>query len=211
MSEHDPRQGSLFEIEDSTFYSPTTEPASHEARTDSSIKPVVDGVYPEYETADRLVDKNPGPHVSILERNRELGRVINKLASISRAEGFKKADTIPGLRDEIVGRYATGYEEVRENTVSKSERVAIEVPENFAKAWGLEQVTANISDSISIHKIEEAMAEEYRQFDAWFGGSGGGVKRRDAIRRWLNYQERKLTDQRTRRPNVEYPRHPRSR
>lgn len=208
MSEQDPSQGSLFEVKDSIVHSPTTEPASHEVRTDSTFEPAVDGVFPANEAIYRLADDNPGPHVSILERNQELGKAINKLASISRAEGFKKADTIPGVRDEIAGRYGTGYDEVRENTVSKSDRVATEVPVDFAQAWGLAGVVDK--GAMSESDAEAAMTKDYSRFEAWYGGPQAGADRREAKKRWLNYQKRTLAGERTRRPKVKYPRHPNS-
>ncbi len=209
MPEHDPHQGSLFEIEDSVSQSPTTEPDGHKVRQESSFSPSPDGVYPETDSADKLEDINPGPSVTILERNQALGHAINKLASISRAEGLKKADTVPGFRSEIQGRYGNRYDEVTANTASKSEKTATKVPEDFAKAWGLEEVIS--SERVNESDARAAMAKDYRKFDGWFGGPGDGADRRDAKKRWLHYQQRKLTDQRTARPKVEYPRHPDSR
>ena len=206
MPEHDPRQGSLFEIQETEKSPATTEPSSYQPNTEVVLTPAPEGLYP-----DTDLEEEPevvASSVDILERNRALTHAIGKIASISRAEGLSKANQIPAERGRLQDRYGNRHQDVVGNTVKKSERVAEEVPEDFAAAWGLQDVVS--SGLMSEQDAEKTMAEDYRKFEAWYGGSGAGADRREAKRKWLNYQRRTINQERTRKPKARYPRHPRS-
>lgn len=206
MSEQDPSQGSLFEIQETTKPAVTTDPGNYKPRVETTITPSLEGVYTEVN--QDAVSEGVGPSIDILDRNKTLVRAIGKVASISRAEGFSKAHQIPSERDRISDRYADRHEEVVDNTANKSKRDAEAVPENFAKVWGLDEVVS--AGLLSEQKAEDEMAKDYRRFESWYGGSGPGADRRDTKKKWLNYQQRIYTDQRTRKPKAPYPRHPHS-
>lgn len=205
MSENS-RQGSLFGIRESVKPPAVTDPGGHTSKREITF--VHDEEMPATDQAEKVAQLE-GPSVKISNRNRALAGAIGLVASISRAEGLRRASEIPSERSRLQNRYGGRTDEVIENTVKKSENDAVRVPEEFAKAWGLDEVVA--SQLMSVVAAEDAMAKEYRQFEEWFGGSGTGADRREAKKRWLNFQRRTLHRERTRRPTVDYPRHPYSR
>lgn len=206
MSERNSQQGSLFEIQESIVPPATTEPSSYVPRREVSFS------CPN-ETADdssraEEMTEIVGTSVDILDRNSTLAKAIGIIASISRAEGLKKANEIPSERNRLQDRYGERHQEVVDNATDKSMRDATAVPEEFAKAWGLDQVMS--SGLLPKLEAEAAMAKDYRKFEAWYGGPRAGAKRRQAKRSWLNYQKRALRGQQTRKPKADYPRHPSS-
>jgi hypothetical protein len=207
-----PEQGSLFEITDVTEHAPAIDPENYPKKPDvkSTFNTSEDGFFKQHVDAQPHPDTDVnGPFVDVLERNRRLTHSLGTLAAMSRAKGLEKANALPSVRGQIAQRYRDEYEDVHNNTRKKADRDAEKVPGEFAELWGLEEVVA--SGMVSPIDAEDAMAEEYRLFNSWYGSSGESAERRKHAKRWLSYQQDIYSEKKNiRQPKAAYPRHPRS-
>lgn len=156
---------------------------------------------PTTPNTDPMNDPNPGPAVNILERNAHMQNMLKRLGVMSRATGMQIAAETP-FRRELEGRY-DDVDRVVGNTAERSDRKHLEAKREYAKAFGLDAI---IASGLMTEKDAKAMAaRSYSQEVLPKFADAKGAKNRDAMKSWLNYQERTLTGQRTRKPRVALP------
>lgn len=183
--ELDPSQGSLFVHNEHT----KTEYPSRDA--------VASPVSADIEFTD-------GPSVNILERNAHLQNVLGRFGVMSRTSGLRIAAGT-GLRRELEDRYPN-VDRVVGSAAARSDRKHLESKQEFAKAFGL---SAMIDSGLVNPDEAKAIARKsYAEELIPVFADAKGRKRRDDMKGWLNYQERTLKGERTRKPTTSLPKPP---
>lgn len=169
------------------------------------LHPELSGVsQPSIPDADPQHDSVPGPSVNILERNAHMQNMLRRLGEMSRTSGLQIASDT-GFRRDLEARY-DNVDTVVGNAVERSGQKNRESKQEYAKAFGLEAIVA--SGLTSEEDAKAMAARSYGQEVLPVFADAKGAKRRDGMKRWLNYQERILTGKKTRRPEVSLPKPP---
>lgn len=186
----DPNQGQLFV---------TNEQTGMLHPQDEAMPPV-----PPAEVSDPLHDSNPGPSVNILERNARMQNMLRRFGVMSRTTGLQFISET-GQRRKLEERYDDVDRVVGSAAANQAEKDR-EAKEHYAKAFGLEAIVA--SGIMSKEDARAIAARSYRDEVLPVFADAKGAKNREAMKSWLNYQERTLTGQRTRRPKAPLPKPP---
>lgn len=127
--------------------------------------------------------------------------MLKRLGVMSRATGMQIASETP-FRRELEGRY-DDVDRVVGNTAERSDRKHLEAKREYAKAFGLDAI---IASGLMTETDAKAMAaRSYSQEVLTTFADSKGANNRKAMKSWLNYQERTLTDQKTRKPRPPLP------
>lgn len=189
--EPNPNQESLFAVNEQTGMVHPAEAATSQATASAT-------------NTDPMHDPNPGPAVNILERNAHMQNMLRRLGVMSRTTGLQIASET-GFRRGLEDRY-DDVDRVVGNAVERSDRKHLEAKREYAKAFGLEAIIG--SGLMSEQDAKTLAARSYSQEVLPTFADAKGAKNRDAMKSWLNYQERTLTGQRTRKPRVSLPKPP---
>jgi len=127
-----------------------------------------------------------------------------RLGEMSRTTGLQKAAET-GFRRGLESRYYD-VDCIVGNATEKSNGIKKKTKGEYAKAFGLEAMIGSglISPENARAMIRRSYNEEFLPTFA----DAKGAKERRAMKRWLNFQERKLTGKQTKRPNIPLPKPP---
>lgn len=153
--------------------------------------------------ANPLEDPNPGPAVNLLERNAHLQNMLRRFGVMSRTVGLQKISE-NGLRSKLEDRY-DDVDRVVGGAVDNQPEKDLEARREYAKAFGLEAMIG--SGLMPAEEARTTARESFRKEVIPTFADAKGERNRDAMKRWLNYQERSLMGKRTRRPTVPLPKH----
>jgi hypothetical protein len=172
-----------------------------------AIHPRADMLLPEVADqglGNRLHDPNPGPAVNILERNAHMQNMLRRFGVMSRTTGLAQISET-GQRRKLEDRYDDVDRVVGSAIANQSEK-DLEAKREYAAAFGLNAI---IASGLMGEEDAKAMARDsFKNEVIPVFADAKGAKKRDAMKTWMNYQERKLTGKRTVRPKVALPKPP---
>ena len=145
-----------------------------------------------------------GPSVNLLERNAHLQNVLGRFGVMSRTAGLQFVAE-SGLRSELEARY-DDVDQVVGKAGAKSDRKYMESKQEFAKAFGLKAIID--SGLVSPEEAQVMAKVSYHVELLPIFADARGAKMRSAMKSWLNYQERTLMGEKTRKPTTPLPKPP---